>query len=383
MTRRTRPGRPTLCAGVALATLLLACVGCRPSDEVAPARQGEAASKPEASLPEPPAASPATSATAEAPALPAAPGPKPDAEKLLKSMVEAYQKASSYADQATLHLEGTIGEQKLDQSQDLFVALERPNKLRLEAYQGKVVCDGKDFWGFSAAASDQVIQRKSPASLTLADLVADEMLTAALTQGPTQSFTLVPPQIVLLLGNDPLKTLLYQASPPVAVGSKVFEGRVCHGVDIARPEGKYTLWIDADSFVLRRLEYPADELARQLGTQNISNGSMVLDFQGATLNQPVPNASQAFQFEKAPAMEVVEHLVPSAVRLLGQAAPEFKFVDLDGKEITRQSLEGKVVVLDFLGHVGRSLSHRSALVGQGLRGLQGQRQGRLPGSQCR
>lgn len=324
--------------GAVLAMLLLVSVGCKPSDEARPASAEKPAS-PSAT----PATEPAAAPTAEAPAVPDTSGPTPDAETLLKSMVAVYQKANSYADKATLHIKATLGQQKLDNTQDLFVAFARPNKLRLEAYQGKVVCDGQDLWGFSAAASDQVLQRKAPATLTLGEVAADEMLMAALTQGPTQSFSLLPPQLVLLLAQDPLKTFLYQAQPPVLVGTKDVNGRICHGIDVARPEGKFTLWIDRQSFVLRRLEYPTEALGQ--GGQETSDSSMVLDFQGAELSQPID--SQAFQFEKDPAMEVVEHLTPSVVRLLGHAAPDFKFVDLEGKEITRPSLEGKIVVLDF------------------------------------
>ncbi len=262
-------------------------------------------------------------------------------------MVAAYRAATSYADQATVRIQASLGDQKVDQAVDYSVALVRPNKLRLQVYQGVAVCDGSQLWAFTQELPKQVLNRPAPEKLSFEDLLSDEMFASALTQGPSQTFSWVPVQLLLLWAEDPLKTILYQAQEPVLLGTGTIDGRECYRVDVTRPEGKNVLWIDAESSVLRRVELPAEELGRAIGGgQQLDNVSLVADFNNAQLNVEV--TGDAFKFETPPEeVEVVERLAPPTVRMLGKPAPDFKFVDLDGNEVTPKSLEGKVAVLDF------------------------------------
>ncbi len=327
---------------VALAALLTAWMGCKPADkptepakdsgDKAPAAQQTASGE---------SAAPA----AKTPDAPVAPKQLPP-RKILESMVAKYKSATSYADKAELRVQASLGSQKVDQPINFLVALVRPNKIRMEVYYGTVVCDGKDFWAYSALLPDQVLKLKAPQQLTFQNLFIDEMLSNSITQGPTQSFSWVPPQLLLLWAEDPLKTILHQAQEPVLASNKDIDGHPCYGVEITRPEGKHVLWIDTDSFILRRLEYPTEELARELGGgQQLDSASLVANFRDAQLDAQVND--DAFQFEPDPAAEVVSFLEQPAMRMLGKPVPDFKFVDLDGKDVTPKSLEGKPVVLDF------------------------------------
>lgn len=321
---------------MALVMLVAVWVGCKPSQ---PSQDSVADTKPEAA----PQASP-TEKPAEKPA-PAVPALK-TSRQVLDAMVARYKSATSYQDKAVVRLQGSAGDQKVDQSLDFSVALERPNKLRMEIYQGNVVCDGQFLWASSEFLPDQILKRPLPKTLGFLDIFADEMLASSLTQGPTQSFTWVPPQLLLLWADDPLKTLLYQAPEPVLEGTKELDGQLCYQVGIQRPEGKHLLWIDVQSLVLRRIEYPIEELARQMAPgQQLEGATLIADFRDAQLNPP-QFKPETFRFEPGPTAQVVEQLMEPVLRMLGKQVPDFKFVDLDGKEITPKSLAGKTAVVE-------------------------------------
>ncbi len=71
-------------------------------------------------------------------------------------------------------------------------------------------------------------------------------------------------------------------------------------------------------------------------------------FKGARLNEKV--ADVAFQFDLPDEAKLVKRFArpPEPIsKLWGQKIGNFEFVDLDGKPVTRESLAGKVVVIDF------------------------------------
>ncbi|NLX98484.1 MAG: redoxin domain-containing protein [Rhodopirellula sp.] len=344
---RQSPLAACLPIGIAAYFALALSIGCS-KPQAQPETDQSADSQP--AEPPIPAGPSATSAKPDQPAAdptlqpPKAGQPKPGA--ILTAMVTAYRAAESYQDQGAVRIQASLGDQKVDQAVDYSVALVRPNKLRMQVYQAVAVCDGGQFWAFSQELPKQILNRPAPEKLSFLDILADEMLASALTQGPSQAFSWVPVQLLLLWAEDPLKTILYQAQEPVLLGTGTIGDRECYRVDVTRPEGKSVLWIDAESSVLRRIELPAEELGRAIGGgQQLDDVSLVIDFNNAELGSSV--TGDAFKFEKPDEAELVERLAPPAVRMLGKPAPDFKFVDLDGNEVTPKSLEGKIAVLDF------------------------------------
>ena len=77
------------------------------------------------------------------------------AQEVLDKMTAAYKNAATYSDRGRVELTepGAAGSRQADFS----VAFERPNKLRLNVYQGEVVCDGKKWFGFSKDIPDQAV----------------------------------------------------------------------------------------------------------------------------------------------------------------------------------------------------------------------------------
>lgn len=289
---------------------------------------------------------PATEVVAKPKAEPVADVKPRSASEVLDRMVAAYQKAESYADAGTVHLVAEAGGEKIiDETANYSLTLERPNRVRLQAYQAMLVCNGEKIYGAIEDQPGMVMVRPAPATLTLQTLYADRELSMALTQ----SFAGATPQVMLLLAAEPMKALLRDAEEPVLSEPGKIDARDYYRVKVKRPEGTATFWIDQESFVLRRVVLPTDELQQAISQQKpIDRISLVAELSGAQIGGKID--PKAFQFETPEGAELVEFFPPQELayfRLLGKKLPELKFSDLDGKPVTRESLAGKVTVLDF------------------------------------
>lgn len=272
------------------------------------------------------------------------------ADAWLARMAAPYRTAKQYADTGTLHLEfvhGTQG-QKIDETVDFSVTYQRPNRLRLHCYQAIVVADGKDLRATIGELEGQVLSIPCPQELAVESLFGDPSLAQALTQIAGS-----PPQVGLLFTDKFVESIQEGAQKPTLVDSRTIDDHTCQGVEIQRPDGRMVLWIDAQSYLLRRIEFPTDGLAKYLEQQlgeAITSAKLVADLRGATMDGAIDDT--AFKFELPPNARQVSQfdrrqppLPPSS--LLGKSIPEFKFLGIDGTPINRESLAGKVVVFDF------------------------------------
>ena len=165
-----------------------------------------------------------------------------------------------------------------------------------------------------------------------------------------REFAGMMPQIMLLFADHPVDDLLRQAEEPELGQSAAIDGRECYRVKIKLPDDMITFWIDQKSFILRRVVLPSNGIRQMMSEQEpVDNLSIVADFTGAKIDAKVD--PKAFEFEMPQGAEEVPFFVPPATKtalaILGKPSPAFKFVDLDGKPVTAESLAGKVVVLDF------------------------------------
>ena len=264
---------------------------------------------------------------------------------VLDKMVEVYQNASSYADRGQVRIAGTVNGKEFKQAASYVVALERPNKIRLEVFRGIVVVDGEHLWAFVMDLPNQVLKRPAPNKLSPGTIFTDSILTGAMCQGPTQGYSWVSLQTILLFAHDPLKSLLYSAEEPQLLESGMIGSNLCHRVAARRPDGTAVFWIDEASHVLRRFEFPSDELKNMFAGANVENLSLTAELTDAQLNAPIdPNA---FKFQPPPEAKIVEQLAAPGMDFLGKPSPAFTFVDLEGNQVTPESLSGKVVVLNF------------------------------------
>lgn len=312
-----------VCLGMALA------VGCRPSEPTkGKPREGAETS-----------AAPGAAQDEEK-----TPGDeKPTGRDILQRMVDAYRKATSYADQGRVLLQAESGSQKIvDQTIPLAVTMERPNKLRLEAYQVMLVCDGHEIHVALDSIPNQVLVRPAPAKLDMKMFRIDPSLAMSIGD-----FAGPPPQLLLLLSEDPMKDLLRGAEEPALIEPSQLDGRAYYRVELVRADGKSVFWIDQETMALRRIVLPTDMLRAGMPQDRpIDRLSLVMEFSEARFDRPIP--AEAFAFEMPKEAEAVQLLIPPHMaQLLNKTVPVFQFADLEGKSVTPETLAGKVVVLDF------------------------------------
>ncbi len=272
--------------------------------------------------------------------------PKPTTgRQVLERMVAAYRKATSYADQATVHMQAEAEGRKVqDMTAKFSLALVRPNKVRVEAYDGQLVCDGKRLFAAVTDLPGQVLLTDAPPRLTLRSVYRDWRLTKALTEG----FAGGMPQVILMLADDPLDALLHGADEPMLSEASQIGDHNCYRVKINRDlVGTTTFWIDQETFLLRRVVLPTDEWRRALSQeQPVDSLSMIADFTGAEFNAPPGPAT--FEYEVPKDAKAVAYLLPPHMgQLLNRKTPPFEFRGLDGKPVTPDTLAGKVAVLEF------------------------------------
>jgi len=265
---------------------------------------------------------------------------------VLEALAAAYRSAKTYSDKGTVRITAQAGDKNIDRTVDFAVAYQRPNKLRMEAYAAKIVIDGKKFYASIDDLPGQVLEKDAPAELTMKSVYCDRILIDASFNG----FAEAVPQIPLLLDDKAIDILLRDAEEPKLIEPGEIDGRRYYRLQIRRPAGLSVLWIDKETFVLRRMILPTNDLRRQmsesLGGVQIETLSVVADFSDARLNGQIDQ--QAFQFEVPANAEIVKFFIPPHPgQLLAKKVPDFKFVGLDGKPIAPQSLAGKIAVVDF------------------------------------
>ena len=268
---------------------------------------------------------------------------KSEAMQVLEAMAKAYWDAKSYQDAGYARLYVDLGDKPTDQKIDASVTFERPNRLRAHVGPTMVVADDSTFWAASQELPGQVVRIPAPKRLTVPFLLADPTMLKMLGQGPTG----LPPQLALLMQKDALNGLLAENTGVAMLPPEKIDEANCRRVEIARPDGKMVLWIDAASNILRRVELPTEGLRRIIEQGGpVKNVSLTMELVGAKLNGAIDPL--AFQFEAPKDSQFVTCFeAPHPLGLLGKPVPDMAFTALDGKPfpVTPADCSGKVTVL--------------------------------------
>ena len=267
------------------------------------------------------------------------------ARDLLARMVEVYQGATSYADQGKIRITGRLNGQNIDVPSDYMVAVQRPGKVRMQVNQGILVSDGQQTWAFLLSLANQVLHRPVAPEMSIETIFADHLVAAAMGQGPNQVYSWVPIQLILMMSNDPLEVLLQSVDDLRMDQPDMIGLNACYRVRGRHSGGEIVFWIDQGTHVLRRFEFPIEQLQRIVADGQVQNLALVAEFADANVNSQINEA--AFKFEAPQGVDMVDTFLPPVLTILGKPAGDFSFVDLEGKPVTAQSLAGKVVVLDF------------------------------------
>lgn len=275
--------------------------------------------------------------------------PLAEADAVLRQMIDTYQRAQTYADQGIVRLRYREEGQWIEDQARLAVRLERPNRLIVRAYQLTVVCDGVS-WHTHIADPEtgdldgQILVRAAPEQISLDDVYIDPISKDVIAGGMGGP----PLTLELLLGEHPLEHLFQDSVQRELLSDQPIAAQPCRRVRATLEEGSIIFWIDRQTHLLRRLEYPTDLLARQLDPEGlIEDLSLVAEFRQGGVN--IDLGRNGFAMPVPTDAKIVSRFVlpprPLPSDLLGQVPEPFRFVGLDSQPWTQRSLKGKTCVL--------------------------------------
>lgn len=272
-----------------------------------------------------------------------------DARGLVEAMGRAYRAADHYADDARVTVVRTRGDGSSEQTHPFRVAFTRPDTIRIEAYDARIVADGRTLRAAVGGIPGQVLTEEVNSPLGLDQLFTDRELRGTLAEGEAGC----PTQLPLLLADDTVELILGDASrPPRIAATEMIDGHSCARVEIPKPDGMLTLWIDRSTKLLRRMKVPTDAYAELLSRQSgaVTGVSVVVDFVGASF--AAAPAAEAFAFAVPSGAVAVPRLEPlrpprTVSPLVGRRADPFSLAGLDGKAVDRDALGGAPAVIEF------------------------------------
>ncbi len=149
--------------------------------------------------------------------------------------------------------------------------------------------------------------------------------------------------LALALSGDAAGELLQDATSVSRVDDVKINGQAFPAIIILHPQYDETLVVDPQTHLLRRAVADLSKDARLQGASVVKTAQLTMDY----INTPSAPA-QAEQFAWSPPPGAQELSVANGgSELEGKPAPAFSLTDMDGKQVTSQSLKGSVYVLDF------------------------------------
>ncbi|MDA1051280.1 MAG: redoxin domain-containing protein [Planctomycetota bacterium] len=281
--------------------------------------------------------------------------PKADPEAILRQMEQAYRDATSYSDRGRVVLRyRERGDIRTDEA-PLAVAARLPSELRVAAYYSVVVSNGERLRAkitdeLSEDIDGQILDRELSGELTLEQVYDDVTLREAMTSGMGGQ----PLQLDLLYADDPLKSVFAEDANCRMLEPEECDGHDCYRVATGGTEGEFVFWIDGETFVLRRLDYPATALLPDLAQSEVTQDlALRIEFRDATFEPKFDDA--VFQFEVPAGAKQVRAFVlpphPLPTTLFGKRPAAFACDGLDGSKVGQHALLGKTaVLLWFNGH---------------------------------
>jgi len=272
-----------------------------------------------------------------------------DPRGALDAMSVAYRRAAGYSDDAIVRIRYVRSGTEVEQTIPFRVVFQRPDRLRIDAYDARIAVDGTTLRGAVGNVPGQVLEEAVQSPLGLEQIFADEQIRMALAEGDAGC----PTQLPLLLADDTVDLIVAGAvDKPRITGVEKVEGHDCTVVTVPKADGPLVLWIDRREGLLRRLSLPTAEYAAHLAQQGgpVGGLAVIVDFVDAKFRGTVP--AEAFGFEVPPGAGRVTRLEPPSAPhapspLVGRPCPPFSLAILDGTTVTQADLAGAPAVLEF------------------------------------
>ncbi|MFI4873982.1 MAG: TlpA family protein disulfide reductase, partial [Blastopirellula sp. JB062] len=276
--------------------------------------------------------------------------------ELLLRMAAAYAEADSYFDRGMLRLSRTLAGETTIDDVPFSVKFERPNRVRIEAYQVVIASDGNRLVAkiFDEATNEmdhQALVRPAPKQIDAETLYldpqqADPILAEILVGGIVG----LPPTLEMLLAKE-APDLTQEAEQYVLGVDDEIDGRRCRRLVYQTPNGALTMFVDADNYLLRRVEYPQKAMLAALQANDPNARiSLVADFVDAAVDDPIHESEFLFNIP-ATDKKVTYFVRPpqrSTSDQLGSQPPTFAFESLTGEEESSADFVGAPTILAWI-----------------------------------
>ncbi len=246
-----------------------------------------------------------------------------------KRMLAAYRQAKSYADHGEYVEQSSVRGEGVERQTPFFqmtLAFERPNRLRLKFEEAVAASAGRKGYDVASNATtlrtaameipNQIQEAPAPAELTADNFVTDPLVREALLSRPLGD---VFPQLAMLL-NQGDERVFPRDDHPRLLGQEKLRGHECYRVASTNPEGTRVLWIDRDSYALRRMELPVEAHRRAVDPEdNYLSLSVWIDFKDPLFD--VEMDRQSFEMTVPEGAKVVEKFEEETAKDAKQEAP--------------------------------------------------------------
>jgi peroxiredoxin/outer membrane lipoprotein-sorting protein len=283
-------------------------------------------------------------------------GLTPEIEAFLKKVARTYAEAASYRDRGRVRLVQVAGRVKTTTETPMELTFERPNRLRLDAGQFMIVCDGRTLRTIAPHLA-QYTEAAAPERLERKHLVAGSVLGSA-DEGH-------PELVDFFLQPDAATRLIAQV---VSIGWKddaEIEGARCRVLAYETAQRtKIVSYFDAARFLLLKVEA---ETLPEPASPDPARPFIRLLYEFSPVELAPKLDAAAFAFTPPPSLKRVNQLgqtspgesdsaeAPGGPRvppIIGKVAPALEGKDLAGQALAPGDMEGRTVLLFFWSIAG-------------------------------
>lgn len=265
--------------------------------------------------------------------------PADPARQLLDAMVGRYRTADAYSDDARVRLSyRRDGEPYVDEA-PLTVAFARPGRVHVRAYAAEIAIAERRLQArlvdpVTNNMDSQRLERAiSRPTITLADIYSDPTLTHFATAGLGGP----APQLELLMSDEPLAGLFDQSTKLHLDPPKKIDGSLCDLLRIETDQLTYTLWIERETLLLRRVELPPAPTGLPADPQ-ITDVRLSIELTAAAFAVP---SKEQWQLPATDRAKVVAAFIPPPPPLaspyLGRQLPKFQLLNAEGQAVVSET----------------------------------------------
>ena len=277
-----------------------------------------------------------SSSTADVKAQPAA-YRQMSPQQYLRQVFDRYRRAESYHDMAVARLSYTSGSQTETKLAPLQVSYDR-DQLFVQAYDIQILSDAKGLMAWirdpqtnnfdGQVLQTEPLRQRPTVQWIFQDPILRELVAAGLA-GP-------PPQLEWLFSTDPMKQLFRPEHRFSFGNAEIIDHRRCRSVKVRADSEDYQFWIDEDSGIIRRIDFP-EVVATAVSGQASLRMQLTMDLLAATFDAP----TQALNANPLPPEpRYVTQLVP---------LPPLEPTENIGKQpekFTAKTRDGRIAVTD-------------------------------------